>query len=370
MKQSRRNFGTTSIAFGIATVTKVGAQPFLFTPATWKIGFLVSTKDKAKHDAAFKQVFTDNGFSIDFKPLSGQDDYDTTDFTLKQLANQHIAGKVDLIVAAGGLPTADAVASAVQAEINKPGTPPPFVFLIGRYPQLDPTSGNPDSAPNLYKCVKTYTVTVNGVPTIKMANAGGVDMAMVDQNQSNYDQLNQSPRNVPISAVGLIVNKNNWITSPEVTDWTDNVTDPTYGGNPNSNYIYYITDPNTDAHAISNMLSKIKAGISTAAQPTGIVVSSDAFLREAGDSLKFDDQLRDSNGGNFKGWVCYPFQDYIVSGQSFVSTTTPYLATDTPTDQKAAYYQLGKAALNVLNTNTNAGLTTWENSAWKNAPMP
>jgi len=361
MKQSRRNFATTSIAFGIATVTKVGAQ------TTWKIGFLVSTKKKDEHDNAFKQVFTDNHFNINFMPLRADDDYDTSETTLKKLANQHIAGKVDLIVAAGGLPTADAVAYAVQAEINKPGTPPPFVFLIGRYPQKDPKTGKPDSAPDLFNCVETYTV--NGA--VKMAKAGGVDMAMVTQNQSNFGQLNKSPMNVPFDAIGLIVNNNNWITQPEVTDWTTKVKDN--AGNHPSN-IYPIMSANTAGNAISNMLSKIKAGLSTVNQPTGIVVSSDAFLREAGDSLKFDDQLRDSNGGNFKGYVCYPYQDYVVSGKSFVSTTTPLLAnTNNLKDQNAAYYQLGLAALTVLNKNSSAKLTTWDNTTkppWNNGPFP
>jgi hypothetical protein len=131
---------------------------------------------------------------------------------------------------------------------------------------------------------------------------------------------------------------------------------------------------NTAGNAISNMLSKIKAGLSTVNQPTGIVVSSDAFLREAGDSLKFDDQLRDSNGGNFKGYVCYPYQDYVVSGKSFVSTTTPLLAnTNNLKDQNAAYYQLGLAALTVLNKNSSAKLTTWDNTTkppWNNGPFP
>jgi hypothetical protein len=371
MKESRRDFVKTSIAFWTLTVTKTIAQPGSPATTTKTIGFLVSTKEKDKHDAAFQQALTDDNWTsntYDFKPLSASDDYDVTNNnTLKTLARLHIT-KVDLIVAAGGLPTATAVAWAVtnyMPNSGEPSKPPPFVFLIGRYPQSNASVDQ--EAADLYNCSRTYKV-------------GGVDQAVPAQNGANFQQLKEASKNsnnkVTLDNVGLIVNNNNPITPAEVDTW-NKLQDPSDPSKrTNSNFIYPITYPNNQNQGISNLLASIE---NAKPQPNGIVVSSDPYLREVGNK-DFDAQLRDSTtpkkGGHFTGWVCYPYQEYVLaSGQSMNSTTTPMLYTDDPNPKiykNTAYYQLGVAAAAILdqlknNQPLNAGLTTWDGTQWKTA---
>jgi hypothetical protein len=123
---------------------------------------------------------------------------------------------------------------------------------------------------------------------------------------------------------------------------------------------------------MSALFQKIGSG----PQPAGIVVSSDPFFRSVGP--EFDARLRDASGGNFSGWVCYPYQEYLdqdppANAQSLKSDYAPALATDDPTDQKSAYYQLGRKAATVLaaldtkpppTTTPNVGITTWNGSNW------
>jgi hypothetical protein len=231
--------------------------------------------------------------------------------------------------------------------------------LIGRYPTSN--AGTDVEAADLYSCSRTYKV-------------GGVDQAVPAQNQGNFELLRiKSTGVVTIDTVGLIVNNNNPITPPEIDAWRGlrDTTDP--GKRINSNFIYPIKDPNNQNHGISNLLTSIR---NANPQPTGIVVSSDAYLREVGD-VDFDAQLRDATssnkGGHFNGWVCYPYKEYVLaSAKSIYSATTPVLATDPddPTYTMAAYYQLGITAATILDqlvsgtSPANAGLTTWNGSQW------
>jgi hypothetical protein len=365
MKESRRSFVKTSIAFGTLIVTKAIAQPGRPAVVSRKqIGVLVSTKDRLKHDNAFQQALSTKGWDrskVQFDYKHADDDYNvSTNQTLKNLAGQHIANRADLIVAAGGLPTATAVASAVTASIaGGNNATPPFIFLIGRYPTSN--AGTDVEAADLYSCSRTYKV-------------GGVDQAVPAQNQGNFELLRiKSTGVVTIDTVGLIVNNNNPITPPEIDAWRGlrDTTDP--GKRINSNFIYPIKDPNNQNHGISNLLTSIR---NANPQPTGIVVSSDAYLREVGD-VDFDAQLRDATssnkGGHFNGWVCYPYKEYVLaSAKSIYSATTPVLATDPddPTYTMAAYYQLGITAATILDqlvsgtSPANAGLTTWNGSQW------
>jgi hypothetical protein len=260
-----------------------------------------------------------------------------------------------LIVAAGGLPTADAVGWAINDAIQNNKAPPPFVFLIGRYPQTA------SDAMDLYNCPRNYNDPMHpGV--LKAAKAGGVDMNMVAQNRANIQKL--MPHIGSGGTVGLIVNHNNPITPAEISDFA-NIT----GINPTTSpFIYQITDSNTDAQAIRNLLSKISAN-----PADGIVVSSDPFLREVGNA-DFDKQLRDPTATNFQGWVIYPFQEYVLdsssNGKTIHSDATPALGDSTNTN--SGYYQLGVIAGNTLTqivyptatSPPNAGLITWNGTGW------
>jgi hypothetical protein len=343
MKKSRRDFIQASVAFGVLTVTKATAQPG--SPAagpiiTKRIALVVSTKKKDNHIAAFKQALRDKNWNTPTPPLFADDKYGPTHNELKRLTNRHITNGVDLIVAAGGLPTAVAVATVVN--INDAA--PPFIFLVGRYPKSN--SGLDADAAELYNS-----------PTTK--KVGGVDQNIPAQNGANFQAL-KTKGGVAIDKVGLIVNNNNPITAPEVDEWKK-LTDS--GNSPNPNFIYHITGENDQS--ISPLLNDIK----TKPQPDGIVVSSDPYLREVGNA-NFDAQLRDLNGGAFAGWVCYPYKEYVLaSTESFPSTSTPELATDDPADQKTAYYQLGLKADDALN-NRPANLTQWSGSTWQPTSFP
>lgn len=364
MKGSRRDFVKTSIAFGTLAVTKASAQPGTPTVVDKKlIGFLVSTNKKDKHDNAFEKALSQKGWDstkIKFAPKSAKDDYNVgNNQELKNLAGQHIADKADLIVAAGGLPTATAVASAVTASVNGGNTnTPPFIFLIGRYPTSNAEIDLEAAA--LYDCSRTYKV-------------GGVDQAVPTQDEANFLQLkNQSGGVVTIDTVGLIVNNNNPITPPETDAWSKLKDPADLSKSTNPNFVYAITDANNQNQGISNLLTKIRTANP---QPQGIIVSSDAYLREVGND-DFDAQLRDAahanKGGHFNGWVCYPYQEYtLASGANSIhSATTPILAADDEANTMAAYYILGTAAATILDQLVNnqpldAGLTTWDGSQWK-----
>jgi hypothetical protein len=199
----------------------------------------------------------------------------------------------------------------------------------------------------------------------------GWDQAVPTQNQANFQLLRiKSTGKVTIDTVGLIVNDNNPITPPEIDAWSK-LTDPTDPGKSiNPNFVYHITDANNQNQGISNLLTRIRKN----SQPNGVVVSSDPYLREVGNK-DFDVQLRDASnpnrGGHFKGWVCYPFQEYAVAkgANSIWSGTTPVLATDDATNPMAAYYILGLTAAAILDQieksqPLNAGLTTWDGVNW------
>jgi hypothetical protein len=333
--ESRRAFIKTSAALGVLSVTKASGV-FAAAPVLKTIGFVVSTPIQPNHLAAFEQALDANGWQTATRralvdPDSAGSKYGPAHNELRNISQTYIEQGVDLIVAAGGLPAAIAVATAVNNNLT---TAPPFIFLIGRYP----VSGEADGA-DLYNC-----------PTSK--KVGGVDQNLPAQNPSNFTQLNsKSSGVVTIGTVGLIVNKNNPITAPEVAAWQAQ-------GRVNQNYIFSLKGENNDTNSMRQLLKDISRQT-----PNGIVVSSDAYLRSIG--LSFDLLLRapaSGGGGGFSGWACYPYREYrLASTQSMYSESTPALAVDDLTDQNTGYYQLGlKAAQALSNTLTSAkALTTW-----------
>jgi hypothetical protein len=310
------------------------AAPILKT-----IGFTVSTPIRPNHLAAFEQALDANGWQTPTKralvdPDSAVSKYGSAHNELKNIAQGYVEQGVDLIVAAGGLPAAIAVANAVN---ENPTTAPPFIFLIGRYP----AASEPDGA-DLYTCPATLKV-------------GGVNQNIPAQNPSNFTLLNSTSSGaVTLGTVGLIVNKNNPITAPEVAVWQ------TQGG-VNPNYIFYLKGENNDTNSMRQLLRDISRQVPNGLN--GIVVSSDPYLRSIGTS--FDSQLRapaSGGGGGFTGWACYPYKEYLLThAQSMYSQSTPALAVDDLTDQNTAYYQLGLKAAQALSNTLTApkALTTW-----------
>jgi hypothetical protein len=341
MKKSRRTFIKASAALGALSVMKASGV-FAAAPVLKTIGFVVSTPIQPSHLAAFEQALDANGWQTATQralvdPDSAGGTYGPARNELKKIAQGHIDQRVDLIVAAGGLPAAVAVAAAVKSNL---GTAPPFIFLIGRYP----ASGEADGA-DLYDCPMSKKV-------------GGVDQNVPAQNPSNFTLLNsKSGGVVTIGTVGLIVNKNNPITEPEVAVWKAQ-------RGINEDLIFYLKGENNDNNSMRRLLGDISNQTLN-----GIVVSSDAFLRSKG--RDFDARLRTSaggGGGGFRGWACYPYNEYLFQTPGepgtpggIYSMSTPALAVDDLQEQNTAYYKLGLKAAQVLSntlTSTQA-LTTW-----------
>jgi hypothetical protein len=345
MNKSRRDFIAASAGMGILSVTKAAAQA-----TTKRIGFVVSTADMPGHVASFLQGLDDAGWQTATKKAtvvwaSAGGKYGSGHDDLQKHAAKHILRGVDVIVAAGGLMTAIAAAKACGAAAASAANVPPFVYLLGRSPAS--ASGDDVDAADLFN--STY-------------KAGGVDQNIPAQNEANFQMLQTVSNGVVTAAnVGLIVNDNNAITKPETTLWTKS-------GGHDPRFIYRLQGENDQG--LSPMLQKLRLANP---QPAGIVVSCDPFIRSLGPA--FDAQLRAPNGGKFTGWVCYPFREYLdplaANPNSLVSSTTPALATDDPTDQNSAYYQLGKKTAQVLDrivagTTTNVGVVAWDgkNKKW------
>jgi hypothetical protein len=273
--------------------------------------------------------------------LSARGKYGSAHSDLKNHAKKHIGKNVDMIVSAGGLPTATAVATAIkenEADTGADKKPsPPFIFLIGRLP----TIGDPDLDPGAKDLLES---------TFK---AGWVDQNVPAQHQGALELIRA--KGVSIKKVGLIANPNNPMTKAEVELWKT---------------LSYSTAPATPDPALifapSGDNESLMAGILPAIKtlkPEAIVVSSDPYLRSLGAS--FDQQLRTQ--AMFTGFVCYPFKEYAMKDETKrIRSRAPSLA--------SSYYQLGlKAAYVLPNLGgpdiPQAGRTTWdpllgENGDW------
>jgi hypothetical protein len=341
MKESRRDFIKASLAISVITVSRATTQPAQAAAAgPKKIALVVSTKKKDNHEAAFAQALSNFHWHPVHNDKHADGDYDKIKPDAKD-----VDGQVDLIVAAGGLPAAIAVATALKEDSSST----PFVFLVGRYPQS--ASGDDLAAAGLFNSSN---------------KAGGVDQNVPAQNENNFKLLRDN-HGVAIDKVGLIVNDKNPITTPEVTAWK-NITDS--GKQPDARFIYHLAS--NDASGLKKLFDDIRN--TKPPPPDGIIVSSDAYLRSLG-NVDFDKQLRDpaTGGGKFPGWVCYPYKEYVLASgaNSVYSPYTPDLATAAATDQNTAYWQLGLKAVDALNGNP-AKLATWDSStrSWVDGDFP
>jgi hypothetical protein len=336
MKKDRRDFIKASAAIGMFGVTEASAQ----TPK--KIGFVVSTRDNTNHVLSFMQALEDRGWSgsdkVRFFWESAEGAYGSSHTELPDHAKKHIDRGVDLIVAAGGLMSAIAVAQVLRNRSSSIK----FVYLIGRTPlSSDPNYGD----------TSVFATSNN--------KAGGVDQNIVTQNEKNCSDLYQiSSNGVTPGNVGLIVNHNNVITAPEIKEWKN-------GHGHTGTLIFDVTAENDQQ--MSAVFGKIS---SAGAALAGLVVSSDPYFRSF--APDFDKKLRAASGGKFKGYVCYPYQEYMdyldpaYSSKSVKSKYTPTLATDDDTTvsiDKRAYYQLGLKVVDFLN-GTNPAVATWNGTQW------
>src|SRR5438445_381812 len=135
MKATRRDFIHTSAAFGVLSVTKADAQPATAPAAGTQaavasaknIGVVISTRDQPNHLMAFLQALNDQGWGTGaakkaaFSWASADGHYGLNHKELHNHTKKHLRRHgVHLIVAAGGLTSAMAVAEALNdATITK-----------------------------------------------------------------------------------------------------------------------------------------------------------------------------------------------------------------------------------------------------------
>jgi hypothetical protein len=208
---------------------------------------------------------------------------------------------VKVIVAAGGLPTAEVV-----ARLSKK----PYLVLIG----TTPSSFNLD--PNTWL-------------------RGGVNLGNPQMNAARNQALQAAPYGVAPNRVCLIYNDNNKeLSQLELNPWQTNgwpaVPGTKGGNNKTSDFATAVTDAKAVADAV--------------------VISSDAFFTEKRNQLV---QALSNPGGNPAKtlFACYPFQIYGTANP--IQGRSIWLGPDLP----AAYSTLGsKAGLLLIDSTTQTGL--------------
>jgi hypothetical protein len=353
MEKSRRDFIAGSAAAGVVGVTEASAQPARRTmPPDAKIGVLhTTTFGNDGQEKAFLQALKDNGVIRnpgDIARRVALGNYANLDRFAKQLINL----PVDLIVAAGGLVSAVAVAQALQNSTSDI----PFIYLIGHYPR----SG------------EGYDIFRNSRNRL-----GGVNQENPSQNEWNWQWLQPGNNAIDRQNVALIVNNNAAMTDYEKRVWDD-------AGGHADNSVIALEGPNGET-SLNLLFQDIATRrlTTTGERPLGLVVSADSYFRSVG--TRFDQRLRATNDGNFTGWVCYPYGDYARSGgtgpDSYyvisspetippLASSDPALSTRDETYKNAAYYQLGLVAAAAVKNQTVPGVM-WNGTAWvPQTPVP
>ena len=266
MKKSRRDFITGSAAISVISVTQASAQRARRAlPANLVIGLLHSTTYGGDQANAFWQALNDNGgwtpTNVQLKePPGGQGkgNYEKLQRLAKQLIK--VPGMY-LIVAAGGLVSAVAVAQALQnSGVNIPGG---FVYLIGHYPSAG----------------EGWDIFLNS-----RYMRGGVNQNTPSRNEKNWQDLaaqQPSDSTIDMRSVALIVNDNAAMSDAEANLWLNAV--DSSGNHHADNSVIHHEDYNDDAD-LPKLFQKIRdLKLSTTNdQPKGLVVSADAYFRSLG----------------------------------------------------------------------------------------
>jgi hypothetical protein len=241
--------------------------------------------------------------------------------------------KPDLIVAAGGLPTAIAAAQ----NLNQNNGDPQFVYLSG--------------------------ILLN---TMNKCNSGGANQNVPMENQARKEKLTDPPLNVPdASRIWLVVNNNNQFSGAEINAWGNANVQPFFQGSPNN------PPANTNDNSNNNnFIQEFHNLAIMATPPLGLVISPDPYFRHwrTAFTIALADQLPVP--------VCYPYGEFVdaanTTGNAGNSTSLnlPHLARPSsanPTQIAAtAYYQLGLKAGQYLIAKASGhptqfvGVTTWD----------
>jgi hypothetical protein len=345
MGRNRRDFIKATAAISVLGVSEAVGEPAqqrrTGRPRTNpKIGIVHSTVHHPNMHNAFMQALVDKGWGskVTVQPFHQLGDPDSNPYgdnrpDLKNLAKAFISNgvMVDLVVAAGGLICGKAAKEAF-AEIGQSAKDVPFIFIVG-------TQSTDLDSPN---------------------KSGGVDLNTPAQNDYRVTLLHGKDGQVTPQNVSLIVNANAAMADAEVQTWVT--------GGHSANLVVRVF-PNQGPNRWDQLQTELRQVATLNPQPQAIVVSSDPFFRLH--RTNFDTALRNTNGGNFSGWVCYPFDELPKGGNKNIPTdTSPRLATSDRTNKEAAYYKLGLKAVQVLVGRANnikvppIGVTQWNGSTW------
>ncbi len=337
MKKSRRQFIKASAAIGMLGASEASARTAKrrrpFPSSLPEIGLVHTTDFNSKQKKEFLQALTDSNLTEDtdftFTPKPANDAYGYGATFLEDTVGQFIKNNVALIVAAGGLRSGLAAANTLKGQSNKTI---PFIFLVGAQ----------DSG-------------------LDYNNSGGIDLNTPGQNEDRFKKLQEKDSAVTAANVGLIVNDNAAIPDTEINLWTSTQ------NNHQADLVVHIFS--SKGNDYSQLVSEFKSKKDILAKAKGIVVSSDPFFRQFRSA--FDSALRDPNGGNFTGWVCYPFNELPnTTINNVYADSSPPLSSTGTNGQPSAYYKLGLKAAYVLKNKSdttpipNAKITQWNGSTW------
>lgn len=345
MGQSRRDFIAGSASVGLVGATSISSQAARAASSLPKVAVVHSTAFGGQNLENFLAGLRDQGWegagprrTVDIKAHDakgeyGRDDSDNPVRKIRDLGRIAVSDPPALVVAAGGLVAAIETARALE------GSNIPFVFLVGRMPELGDGDNSTDEA------FLADSFAMSNSPPI-----GGVNLNSIEQNQQRIDKLKAESQGIVTDAnVCLVYNANAQMSGREVQAWQKNVNRPV---------VPLFWKRGSRKHDYLRLLRQLNEGFGALnPAPRGVVVSSDPFLRYF--KGRFDTALRAKNGGNFNEWVCYPFQEYLKDPpQSKAFFAGAQLASLSGTDPQAAYFKLGVKAGQALTNRTQGNPLT------------
>jgi len=198
---------------------------------------------------------------------------------LKANADFLVSQGVDLIVATGGVASAQAAARAAYDRAHQDGTDPvPILFIIGCMPKV---SGDP-------------------LDDLTADSHAGINLLVSAQNLNRITKLTQQYSTVLPKQVALVVNKNSHMFFDETNDWGS------------SNYIARF-DPNGDNDDVP-FLPLFKQTLQDALDhgARGIVLSADPYFNKMRNSLTTAVAQKSL-------FACYPFKEYVRDANGHLS---------------------------------------------------
>jgi hypothetical protein len=272
--------------------------------------------------AGLAAAFTGQAQPAIVGPFESHGVYDLIE--LRRLIRSAADAKPDLIVAAGGLVTAQAAAWELQEQDAK------FIFVSS----------------------ETLAVTPASL-------AGGVDMNSPGEHDALNAFLKKQYPSVRDESIYLVVNDNDPTWPNDAKDWPSSRVARFFCGvaNPKAN-----TQDTTDDN---HFVAEFRHLAERRPTPTGLVIASDPYF------VYFRSAFAIALAAELPVPVCYPFREF-VDASAKVGNKDNSIALDRPplnnpsndADETTAYFQLGKQAARFLTGTANVGIVRWSGSAW------